>query len=98
MSEVYKFVYLYFVESGGESDWPTADYITDGMIFKGAGNVVMMRVAPGQFVMGEYEWQGVAADGRCITFLFTEQPTKDYTGTDNMQLIIRLFSQTPNAQ
>lgn len=53
--------------------------------------------APGNFnFLGEYEWQGVAQDGRCIQFLHTQEPTTEFTGEGSVQLIIILYSQNPN--
>ena len=53
--------------------------------------------AAGEFdSSGEYQWEGVASDGRFVSFIHTQEPT-DFSGTDLAQLEIHLYSKDPDA-
>ena len=53
--------------------------------------------AAGEFdSSGEYQWEGVASDGRFVSFIHTQEPT-DFSGADLAQLEIHLYSKDPDA-
>lgn len=60
--------------------------------------LVPEEVPAGTFdFLGQYEWQGVADYGLYVSFLHTEEPTTEFTGTgEASQLIINLYSGNPN--